>query len=202
MSRPQATTAPPSLKTSPQTLLSPQASLSGTHPITLGASAVIQVRARVVAIHGPVTIGEGCIISERASIGILTGADGDDGGVPKSANIIHDEQRRPLNGEKKREGGEGEGVGVCLDRGVVVETGAVVEACFVGEGSVVEVGATIGRGSVIGKVSFFLLGWVIASLADYFGKFDFLSVSNSVCWWSFQGHAFIFVLLIFTNYAA
>ena len=102
-------------------------------------------------------------------------ADGDDGGLPKSA-ITHDEQR-PLNGEKKKEGGEGVG----LDRGVVVETGAVVEAYFVGEGSVIEVGATIGRGSVIGKVSF-------SGLSHFFvgGQFgnSISCLFDSVYWWS------------------
>lgn len=155
MSRPQASSTPLSLKASPQALLSPQASLTGTHPIILGANAVIQVRARLVATHGLVTIGEGCIISERASIGLLTAAG--DGGV------IHD-GRGSSNGEKGREGGGGE-QGVCLERGVVVETGAVVEANFVGEGSLIEVGATVGKGSVIGKVNFFFFFWEVALLA-------------------------------------
>lgn len=118
----------PALKFGPQTSLSPQATLVGSYPITLGASCVIQLRAKLVAVHGPVSVGEGSVVCERASVGLLD-ADAKDG----------------------KDGGGGP---VVLQKGVVVECGAVVEARVIGEGSVVEVGAKVGRGAVVGKVSF------------------------------------------------
>lgn len=42
----------------------------GTHPISVGAGTVIHPRARIYSYDGPVIIGEGCIISEKSTIGI------------------------------------------------------------------------------------------------------------------------------------
>ena len=41
----------------------------GTHPITIGAETVIHPRARIYSFDGPAIIGEGCIISEKSTIG-------------------------------------------------------------------------------------------------------------------------------------
>lgn len=71
-------------------------------------------------------IGEGCIIWERAVVG-LSESSNDDGGVLEK--------------------------GVCLMRNVVVETSAVVEAEVIGEGSVIEGCVKVRRGAKIGKVS-------------------------------------------------
>ncbi|KAF4201327.1 hypothetical protein CNMCM8927_001699 [Aspergillus lentulus] len=42
----------------------------GTHPISVGAGTVIHPRARIYSYDGPIIIGEGCIISEKSTIGI------------------------------------------------------------------------------------------------------------------------------------
>ncbi|MCJ1469657.1 hypothetical protein MMC07_008293 [Pseudocyphellaria aurata] len=123
--------AHPALKLSPHASLSPQATLLGTYPITLGPSSVVHPRAKLVAVHGPVTVGEGCVVCERASVGVLDSVEGRGGG-----------------GEPTDDMG---GAGVVLEKGVMVESGAVVEARMVGEGSVVEVGAKVGKGAVVGK---------------------------------------------------
>lgn len=120
----------PALTTGHHTYLSPQATLVGIHPITLGPSSVIHLRAKLVAVRGPVSVGEGSVVCERASVGVLNAVEGG----------------KPVG---KEEGEEG----VVLEKRVVVECGAVVEARVVGEGSVVEVGARVGRGAVVGKVS-------------------------------------------------
>ncbi|GIJ92260.1 hypothetical protein Asppvi_011237 [Aspergillus pseudoviridinutans] len=44
--------------------------LQGTHPISVGPGTVIHPRARIYSYDGPVIIGEGCIISEKSTIGI------------------------------------------------------------------------------------------------------------------------------------
>ncbi|RPB03953.1 hypothetical protein L873DRAFT_1668434 [Choiromyces venosus 120613-1] len=44
------------------------ASLTGTYPIKIGANTVIHPRAKLSSAHGPITIGESCIICERTLI--------------------------------------------------------------------------------------------------------------------------------------
>ncbi|OJJ49129.1 hypothetical protein ASPZODRAFT_150068 [Penicilliopsis zonata CBS 506.65] len=41
----------------------------GTHPISIGAGTVIHPRAKLYSYDGPLSIGEGCIIGEKSSIG-------------------------------------------------------------------------------------------------------------------------------------
>lgn len=117
--------APP-ITRSQQALIHENASLTGTHPITVGADAIIQPRAKIISSHGPVTIGNGCVVAERAVVGLVSSL-----------------------GAEKDKGWGGE---VILGNGVIVESGAVVEGKMLGEGTIVEVGAVVGRGSVIGKV--------------------------------------------------
>ncbi|KAL4892698.1 trimeric LpxA-like protein [Aspergillus ambiguus] len=42
----------------------------GTHPISIGAGTVVHPRARIYSYEGPVIIGDDCIISEKATIGV------------------------------------------------------------------------------------------------------------------------------------
>lgn len=103
-------------------VIADNASLTGTHLITLGSNTVVHPRTKLSSAFAPIKIGNGCIISERASIGL---------------------QSEPAEDERE---------GVVIDNGVIVEVGAVVEAKRIGEGSVIEVNARIGKGAVIGKV--------------------------------------------------
>ncbi len=116
--------APPKPPTSLASTLTiaEQASLTGSHLITLGSNTVVHPRARFNSVHAPITVGSNCIICERSSIG------------------YHSET---ANDERQ---------GVTIENGVVVEVGAVVEAKTVGEGTVIEVQAKIGKGAVLGKV--------------------------------------------------
>ncbi|KAH7562503.1 hypothetical protein BM1_02023 [Bipolaris maydis] len=90
----------------------------------------------------PVVLDEGCVIFERAKVGVGMGSELDSEGrrtnmsARSNANV-----RDSMRSE-----------GTVLGRNVVVESNAVVEAAEVGEGTVIEVGAVIGRGSIIGKV--------------------------------------------------
>lgn len=110
------------LNATPTTLVSASASCAGTHLITLGSKAIVQLRARLTSTYGPIGVGEGCIISERASIGLLS----------------------PPQNEK-------EAAGVTLSPGVLVETCAVVEGASVGAYTIIESGAKIGKGAVVGS---------------------------------------------------
>ena len=84
----------------------------------------MQLRARLISSHVSIDVGDGCIISERASIGLLS---------------------PPRN--------ERESQGVTLSPGVLIETCAVVEGAFIGPYTIIEPGAKIGKGTVIGANS-------------------------------------------------
>src|SRR5271163_2909031 len=103
-------------------VIAENASLTGTHLITLGPSTVIHPRAKLNSTYAPITVGSNCIISERSLIGL---------------------QSSPSDNERE---------GVVIENGVVVEVGAIVEARRVGEGSLIEINAKIGKGAVLGKV--------------------------------------------------
>ena len=65
------------LSVHPTATLSDNAYFQGTHPIAIGAGTVIHPRARLLSFEGPISIGEGCIISEKSVIG---------GGSPSSSS--------------------------------------------------------------------------------------------------------------------
>ena len=115
-------TAP--LKITPTTLISASASCTGTYPITLESNTIVQLRACLNSQHGPIRVGIGCIISERASIGLSS--------PPKS---------------------EEEANGVTLSEGVFIGACASVEGASIGAYTVIEAGAKIGKGTVIGAHS-------------------------------------------------
>ncbi|KFX95636.1 hypothetical protein V495_05187 [Pseudogymnoascus sp. VKM F-4514 (FW-929)] len=96
--------------------------LIGTHPVLIRSYSVIQPRARLITTHGPVSIGSMCIISERASLGLLS--------VPTT------DPKLP---------------GVTIGDNVTVDIGAIVEASHVGDGTHIEANARVHAGAKIGK---------------------------------------------------
>ena len=117
---PAAPKPPTSL--APSLVIAEQASLTGTHLITLGSNSVVHPRSKLSSAYAPITIGSNCIISERSQIGL---------------------QSEPEDGQAN---------GVIIENGVMIEVGAVVEASKVGQGCVIEVNSKIGKGAVLGKV--------------------------------------------------
>jgi dynactin-6 len=103
-------------------VIADNASLTGTHLITLGGNTIVHPRTKLNSTFAPVKIGSCCIISERSSIGL---------------------QSEPVEDERE---------GVVIDNGVIVEVGAVIEGKRLGEGCVIEVNAKIGKGATVGKV--------------------------------------------------
>ena len=82
MSRPVKAPSPP--KTiDPSAIVSAAASLTGVFPITIGANSIVHPRARLTSLCGPITIGEGCMISEKAVVGLQSkeASDGNNGVV-------------------------------------------------------------------------------------------------------------------------
>ncbi|KAK4695511.1 hypothetical protein P7C71_g2255, partial [Lecanoromycetidae sp. Uapishka_2] len=120
-------TSVPPLQSTPTTLLSASATLTGSFPITLGANSIIQIRTHLSSTHGFLTIGEACIISERSSIGLLS--------PPYESS---DNSLQPAV------------AGTTLGPAVLVESGAVVEATSVGPYTIIESGARIGKGAKVG----------------------------------------------------
>ena len=64
----QASNRPP-VTVGNNTHLDPGAYARGTHAVALGDNILIHPRAQLIAIHGPLSIGDGCIISEKCIIG-------------------------------------------------------------------------------------------------------------------------------------
>ena len=142
-SRPRPSSSLPKAPTTldPSSIISDAAVLTGLYPITIGANAVLHPRARIVSTYGPVTIGPGCVVSERASVGLLN----EPAEPSEDAAAVGPEGRS----EAPRD------AGVTLDRNVSIEPAAVIEARLVGEGSLLEAGTRAGAGAVIGKVCCF-----------------------------------------------
>ncbi|GAM87878.1 hypothetical protein ANO11243_059060 [Dothideomycetidae sp. 11243] len=64
-------TVKPPCQIDAKAVVSEKAILAGVHPITIGANSALHPFARIDSTHGPVTIGEFCIIAERASVGLV-----------------------------------------------------------------------------------------------------------------------------------
>ncbi|KAG0644401.1 trimeric LpxA-like protein [Tuber brumale] len=66
--RPSEAVAKPPTVLASTVVIAEAASLTGTFPIKIGANTVIHPRAKLTSAHGPITIGEYCIICERTQI--------------------------------------------------------------------------------------------------------------------------------------
>jgi len=111
----------------PSAIVANHAVLTGMYPITIGPRAVLHPYAKIVSGDGPIDIGEGCIIWEKAVVG--------------SGSAAEDDSKRTEKVKK-----------IVLGPNVVVEAGAVVEAESVGEGTIIEAFSKIGDGASVGKV--------------------------------------------------
>ncbi|KAF2853200.1 trimeric LpxA-like protein [Plenodomus tracheiphilus IPT5] len=123
-------------------LIAQHAQLTGTYPITIGSNAVLHPHSKLSSAVAPVVVGEGCVIYERAKVGVGMGPEPD--AEMKRISMASARSSASIRDSMRAEG-------TVLGKNVVVETNAVVEAAEIGEGSVVEVGALLGRGSIIGK---------------------------------------------------
>lgn len=121
---------PKNITLHPTSSIHPLTTLTGTHPLTVASHTYIHLRAILNTTHAPVTIGENCIICEKAVVGLT------------------DEENQEGNSPTKG------GRGVALSNFVVIECKAIIEGTSIGEGTVVEAGAKVGKGAVVGKVWF------------------------------------------------
>jgi dynactin-6 len=85
MSSKRASTMPappkPPTSLSSTLVIAEQASLVGTHLITLGGNTVIHPRTKLNSTYAPITIGNNCIISERSMIGLQSAQSNEREGV-------------------------------------------------------------------------------------------------------------------------
>ena len=116
MSRPGKSVEPPTT-VHPTSVVSVAASLKGTQPVSVGANSIIQPRARLISTYGPITIGERCIIAERAVLGLQNEATVDGNGVVLKNGVVIE---------------SGATVEGSVEEGSLVEVGAMV-----GKGSMV-----------------------------------------------------------------
>ncbi|KAF7454497.1 transferase hexapeptide domain protein [Pyrenophora tritici-repentis] len=123
-------------------LIAQHAQLTGTQPITIGPNTVLHPHCKLSSALAPVVLGEGCVVFERAKVGVGMSAELDAASRRSSVAPVRivANARESMRSE-----------GTFLGKNVVVESNAIVEAAEVGEGSVIEVGAVVGRGSIIGK---------------------------------------------------
>jgi dynactin 6 len=112
----------------PSAIVANHAILTGLYPITIGPRAVLHPYAKIVSGDGPIEIGEGCIIWEKAVVG--------------SGSLAEDDAKKTEKVKK-----------IVLGPNVIVESGAVVEAESVGEGTIIEPFSKIGGGANVGKVN-------------------------------------------------
>lgn len=118
-SRPPSAPKPPTT-IAPTAIISETASLTGTHPISLAANSVIHPRAKLVSTYGPVKVGEGCIICEKTSVGILSHGEDSTEGVDLGRSVV-------------------------VEAGAVVEARSVGEGTVVEVGARVGRGAVVGK---------------------------------------------------------
>jgi len=114
---PQLPLAPTSID--PSAVVAKFAVLTGNHPITIGAGAVLHPYSKIISNEGPVVIGEGCVIWEKAVVGI-------DGG--------HDSEQSVVLGKN-----------VVVESGAVVEAKEVGEGTTIEALAKVGVGARVGK---------------------------------------------------------
>lgn len=134
---------PSSIVLDSSVLIAQHVQLTGLHPITIGPNTVLHPHSKLSSALAPVVLDEGCVVFERAKVGVGMGTELD----AESRRTVMSSARSNTH---VRESMRSEGT--VLGRNVVVESNAVVEAAEVGEGTVIEVGAVVGRGSIIGKV--------------------------------------------------
>lgn len=133
---------PSSITLDTSVLIAQHAQLTGTQPITIGPNSVIHPHSKISSAFAPVVLGEGCVVYERAKVGVGMGAE------------LDAESRRSSMASSRNSASAGliRSEGTFLDKNVVVESNAIVEAAEVGEGTVIQVGAVLGKGCIIGKV--------------------------------------------------
>jgi len=108
-------------------VIAEQASLTGTHLITLGGSTVIHPRSKLNSTYAPITIGNNCIISERSSIG-LQSASGESG-----EGVIIDN-------------------GVVVEVGAIIEAKRIRDGCHIEVNAKIGKGAVLGKHCRIGPL--------------------------------------------------
>ncbi|KAL1652340.1 hypothetical protein SLS58_000467 [Diplodia intermedia] len=72
----------------PSAIVANHAVLTGHHAITIAAGAVVHPNAKITSLHGPVVIGEGCIVYEKATVGIPELEGGQGRGVVLDKNVV------------------------------------------------------------------------------------------------------------------
>ena len=123
------TTTRPPLEIHPTAHLDPQAYIQGTSTITLGANVVVHPRARLVSVHGPLTIRAGTVILERCVVG---------GPGPDPKEPLPPPPEAPVNTIV--------GQNVLLQASAEVQVGAFLdEACLIEPRAVIKKGVHIGK---------------------------------------------------------
>ncbi|KAF2089475.1 trimeric LpxA-like protein, partial [Saccharata proteae CBS 121410] len=99
-------------------IIANHALLTGHHPISISVGAVLHPYCKISSLHAPVAIEEGCIIGEKAQIGLGNG--GTMKGLKLAKNVV-------------------------VDSSAIVEATQVGEGTHIGAGAKLGMGAVIGK---------------------------------------------------------
>ncbi|KIW86751.1 uncharacterized protein Z519_12664 [Cladophialophora bantiana CBS 173.52] len=143
------------------THLDPGAYVRGTHAIVVGEHDLVHPRAQLIAVHGPLSIGDKCIISEKCIIGGPVWSSGGSAPDPTSkasgAPGSGSNQPSPLINQPGAEDGdevERDPVKTVIHNGVYIHPSSQVHAgATIGEGVLIESHVTIIGNVIIGSHS-------------------------------------------------
>ena len=122
---------PSSIVLDSSVLIAQHAQITGTHPITIGPNTVLHPHSKLSSALAPVVLDEGCVVFERARVGVGMGAELD--AETRRSSMASARSSAHIRDAMRSEG-------TVLGRNVVVESNAVVEAAEVGEGTVAQGG--------------------------------------------------------------
>lgn len=128
----------------PDVTVANHAVLTGIHPISVGAQTVVHPHARIISTYSAVDIGQGCVISEKAVVGL--------------SDLSQDSDQEGLKLPET----------IRIGNNVSIETGAVVEAAEVGENTLIDVDAKVGAGATVGKVIIPTLSTAVSGSETHF----------------------------------
>jgi carbonic anhydrase/acetyltransferase-like protein (isoleucine patch superfamily) len=123
----------PPVSTHSTATVSDLATFQGTHPVTIGEGTIIHPRAKLLSFEGPIVIGDGCIIGEKAVVG---------GGSPS----------RSTSSSSSKPAEQQHATPTILENSVLIGPLATVSVgAHVRSAATVDTSALVGRGARIGK---------------------------------------------------
>lgn len=136
------------------THLDPGAYVRGTHAIALGEQILVHPRSQLVAVHGPLSIGDKCIISEKCIIGGPAHSASDSLGAASRSGTsgTASGQPSPLIGQEGSDDDDADPVKTTIHSSVYIHANSQIHAgVTIKEAALIEPHVTVLRGLSIGS---------------------------------------------------